>query len=358
VVGNNMSAGVLHSGATFLLPKPPGLLRWKLHPDYTGILERYTDWIHELLSSWRNDDVDAFRSGRFEMWVCLCFPDVASKIADDLARLAALMFVIDDLTSNEADAPEIATVRISQWFATVIAVMRSGETKHRALIDGVPEYLLSPLEITCGRIRSGMSSPQWSRFMDQLETWAQGSVSESRLRARHASVAFTDYLALRRRSVCVTPWCVLAEYGLGIDLTDFAHFPELRKIHETAVTHAMLTNDLHSFRAEYYKGDFVNAIIVGCSREKMSLQDSVDQVCAMIARAERDFVCERSRVLAGTLGTRPDVRRYLSALEYLLAGNMRWSYLTGRYHGPGYAWNGELSGRVILQPDRTVLIRE
>lgn len=38
----------------------------------------------------------------------------------------------------------------------------------------------------------------------------------------------------------------------------------------------------------------------------------------------------------------------------MMSGNLHWSYLTPRYHGPDHVWNGSTSGTVTLHPDRTI----
>ena len=64
---------------------------------------------------------------------------------------------------------------------------------------------------------------------------------------------------------------------------------------------------------------------------------------------------QRDELFATELGHRREVRRYVTGLEHLMAGSLRWSYITGRYHGKDHAWNGKIGGTVTLLPDRTLL---
>jgi hypothetical protein len=85
--------------------------------------------------------------------------------------------------------------------------------------------------------------------------------------------------------------------------------------------------------------------------EGMPLQKIINKLCEEINRLEADFIQQRKEISASSLGHYPGLRDYIDAIGYMMSGSLFWSYLTTRYHGPGYIWTGNTSGTVTLFSD-------
>src|SRR5262249_29285185 len=147
---------------------------------------------------------------------------------------------------------------------------------------------------------------------------------------------YDTYMRMRYNTIGMKAFFVLAEYGLGPDLSEEMAHKDMRDIHSIALEHISVVNDLFSFRKEYYAKEYINSICILCDQERLDLQGAVYKASGIIHAKESAFLDKRGEILSGKLGARPGVRAYLDELGYTLAGNLQWSYLTPRYHGAGH----------------------
>ncbi|MFE0063411.1 terpene synthase family protein [Streptomyces sp. NPDC059003] len=351
-----MDEPLFRDGDRVCLPAPAALLPCRSHPESEGITAHHVQWVRRSLPFLEEPQLQSLLGAHYDRWVCMCFPDIARDIAEDLTNLVTLMFLADDLTSRPGrDTSSVTHTRAA--YDALLDVMQ-GTRAHPRSAGQLPVSLLTLAGELFGSIRARMPTTQWHRWANNMRAWAEGAIQETAVRRRGKPLSFAEYLTLRRHSVCVTPWCVLGEYGLGIDLSAIAEHPAFRDLIGAVTDHALLTNDLHSFRAEHYNGDDINVIAVLCRAEGLSLQGAVDRTSMMIHDAEHSFIQQRERIRSSSMGSTAEMHVYFQALGHLLAGNTRWSYLTGRYHGNGYEWNGALSGTITLTPDCTVRLQE
>jgi aristolochene synthase len=100
--------------------------------------------------------------------------------------------------------------------------------------------------------------------------------------------------------------------------------------------HAALVNDLFSYRREVAIMDkgkvsalMVNAVTVVMNERELSEVDAIRWLEEYVVKLEEDF--EGKIVAAKQLGEEV-VARYAQALEQLMAGNLKWSIVCGRYN--------------------------
>ena len=348
-------ARFFEDGATFELAEPLGLLECRCHPDSDEITADYVRWVRtELARHATPEQVHAILAARYELWTCLGFAQAMPERAGLIARWTTLYFILDDIVTNGDDDGGADAAR-PQVVLDVLAAMLSGDGGALLPRDGgVPAALLALIGDVFARLRANMGAPQWQRLVRELIAWGELCVREMDARTSRVELSFEDVVALREVSSCSVPCSIYVEYSLGIDLGE-SRPPMLRRIERAYARHATIVNDLHSFRLEHYNDDHVNAVAAGCLVDGLSLQESVDRVSELISHTERAFVDQRDELFAAELGQRWEVRRYVTGLEHLMAGNLRWSYVTGRYHGKDHAWNGKTGGTVTLLPDRTLL---
>jgi hypothetical protein len=349
-------ARLFEDGATFTMPAPIGLLAYRLHPDYDELAAAYVRWVHAELRPRSREELGTILAGRHDLWACLAYPRAKRDRAEVLVRWTSLMFIFDDLTTRLVKHMRIdaCTSRAQAMFDLLLAIVRGDDPPIDSDALGIPSARLALLRGVYTDIRMAMTPAQWQRFVSLVAAFAASVVREVGPRAASGGLSFDDLVALRALSSGAAPCASLLEYGLGIDLGD-DETEQLRHIRQAFAVQTTLTNDLHSFRAEHYDGDHVNAVAIGCLVDGLTLQDSVDRVSAVIADAERRFVRERDELFGTALGQRTDLRDYVTGLGELMAGNARWSYITGRYHGTEHVWNGRTHGTVTLLPDRTIL---
>ncbi|WP_189858006.1 terpene synthase family protein [Streptomyces poonensis] len=158
------------------------------------------------------------------------------------------------------------------------------------------------------------------------------------------------YLCMRRETIGMPVFMALAQVERGMNVTEKA-FHATRTAANLVNDHVTLTNDVFSVRKELCSGDCVNGVVAWALHKGTGLQEAVDEACALIDEKEQQFLAERDRLLSAL----PELEPYLDRLGHIISGNQHWNYLTPRYHGEGYIWNGLKSGYVELRPDRTVI---
>jgi hypothetical protein len=147
----------------------------------------------------------------------------------------------------------------------------------------------------------------------------------------------------------------LLEYGLGIDLTrELAAHPELNRLNILVARHWLGVNDIFSYRKELYSGDTMNEINFAMADNGGDLQAAVDHIADTVRQTEDEFTTLTQRLLTGPASHNPDLGKYLEALQWMIAGNLEWSYITPRYNGTGHVWNGLTDAIVTLTPQRTI----
>lgn len=79
----------------------------------------------------------------------------------------------------------------------------------------------------------------------------------------------------------------------------------------------------------------------------------MDQVCRLTGQHEKSYIAARDVIIVSALGARTDVRAYLGGLDHLLAGTQEFEYITPRYYGDGFVWDGTTSGWISLTATAT-----
>ncbi len=344
---------VFDSGTQFHLPELARRIPVCCHPRCQRIRQESNRWVRSRLGfALHNDsELDAFCACEYALWACLLFPALLEDRTLDISDWTQYFFVFDNVCSG---AGQLARRKegARELFAAIKAVMRG----RPASLDNAYAAVFEELWL---RIAPGMSLAQRERFERAVVCFVDGCFAEVSSRAAGQVLDYEAYMQIRRDSVGGKMYFILVEYGLRIDLTADLPGPlpgdgPLGGLIGLALDYLILTNDLFSFRAECAKSDYVNAVSAFMYHEGLSLQASVNKLCSVADRLEEEFLDQRERILAGTLGRRADVEAYVEALGNMMSGNLHWSYLTPRYHGQGHVWNGATSGTLTLHVDRTV----
>jgi hypothetical protein len=347
------AAPLFRAGTRVRLPQLAQRLPVRCHPGLKRIRRRSNRWVREHLGFALTDGTasDHFFACDYGLWTCLILPTSIEKRALDACDWTQYFFMFDNVCSGAGKLAR-QTDSARELFGAIKAIVCGQEaTPGDAYATAFEDAWL--------RITSPMPAGQARRFAASVDCFLNGCLAEVGSRAAGRILDFETYMRTRHDSVGGKMYFLLAEHGLGIDLTDAlpGSLPgtgPLGELTATALDYLILTNDLFSFRAECTKGDFVNAVSAFVLHDGLSLQGSIDKLCEVIDARECDFLAQRAAILRGPLASRPDVQAYVEALGYMMAGNLHWSYLTPRYHGLGHVWNGASSGTLTLYTDRTV----
>ncbi|MFI6566123.1 terpene synthase family protein [Streptomyces sp. NPDC050534] len=195
--------------------------------------------------------------------------------------------------------------------------------------------------------------PYWERFVREgLSGWAR--VSDAKELRPERIDDFQTYLTLRRTDFGIDLIPVSLEFATGIELSDLRGDSHFEAFHQAVSNHAVLVNDLMSFRNEYYTGEQMNALFVLQRCEGMPIQEAADKVCREVAAAEDEFFSRASSLLESHPGRRKELGRYIEDWRHVLGGHMAWEFSSTRYNGKDHVWDGSIPERITITPDRTI----
>jgi hypothetical protein len=194
------------------------------------------------------------------------------------------------------------------------------------------------------RITPGLSPVQAERLVASLRDYLHGCAVEIRAKLNGEIVSLETCMAVRVESFGCGFLKLLTEYAAEVDMSGYSDL--LADAHHNAMCQLILVNDLLSWRKEYNQEDVMTAMRVLCERDGLPLQDAIHKVCELITYHERAYLESRDRILSAN--ATPDVRAYLNGLDYLIAGSQEFEYLTPRYFGDGFVWDGATSGWLSL----------
>jgi hypothetical protein len=251
-----------------------------------------------------------------DRWSAWCYPTAATDRAIDIVDLITLLFALDDLAVHHPGV-----------FSQVTAEYFTARPPSTCFGRALQEVL--------GRLRQKAYAKVTGRVLAGLRGHLEGALAETRCRPDGRFVALEEYVPLRREAIGGRFCAALAEYGLGIDLSpQMAADADLADAWIPVTDHWILVNDLFSLGKEVTDADTMNLVLVMMHHQGIGLQAAVSQVGADIRRVDAAHQVTR-RQLAHRYrkhSAAADIGRYLDALDHLLAGNLRWSTETRRYH--------------------------
>ncbi|HET8659965.1 MAG TPA: cytochrome P450 [Micromonosporaceae bacterium] len=327
----------------FFLPELPRMLPVAYHPKAAQIEMASNAWVCQLLSGCfaGEEDLLRFLRQRNGLYGPLTVPTASEERARNIADWYQFVTVIDSFVSDRSELGASHS-RAREVFARVMAQFRGdAETS-----DQFP-YGRAAKDMWL-RISSGLTPAQVPRFTGSLEAFLRGCAAEIRSKLNGEIPDYETCMAIRTDSFGCAFLELLTEYSLGVDLTDLTGSPELAEVHGHGMRQLILVNDLLSWRKEHEQQDTMTTIRVLREREGMALQSAVDRLCELVEHHEKAYIAARDEVLDGRLGEREDVRAYLRGLDYLIGGSQEFEYLTPRYFGDGFVWDGATSGWLSL----------
>lgn len=201
------------------------------------------------------------------------------------------------------------------------------------------------------RISPGLTPPQIERFAASIKAFLAGCATEIRTKLRNEVPDYERCMAVRQDSFGCDFIELMTEYGAAVDMSEV--LPDLSEVHLHGRRQMIIVNDLLSWRKEHAQDDRMTAVRVLIDREGLGLQEAVDHLCVLVDHHERAYIDARDRVLNSSLGRHTEVRTYLSALDHVIGGSQEFEYLTPRYFGDGFVWDGSTSGWISLDAPRT-----
>ncbi|MFI1865169.1 terpene synthase family protein [Streptomyces jumonjinensis] len=342
----------LTPGTRVRLPEIGHYLFCELHPDHAAIIRENDDWTAGALLAGRPaDEIARTREILGSQLTCMAYPHGDRDRVHDICNITDFGFVVDD------DLARMLGPHGWTGTAARLTVDRYAEAIWESALGKTPPDAPFPPEAIrelFGRIRSRVGEGFFERLLKGMASWlAEGQTEELAPVVADHPDPLVPYLRLRRKSAGCVAYEGYSQYVLGMEnLADALATEEVRAYHRATTASWVLPNDLFSFRAECFGGDHNNAVCLLRRVRGLSLQEAVDDVAARIGAAQLDVLEQYDRITASSRAG-AELETYLLTLQNVAAANLRWSYMTPRYHGENFRWNGVLSGELTLDPGHT-----
>lgn len=320
------------------LSLPDGVLPLGVeHPESAAARNLHDQWFLPVLRALRREEVlesvnrhDLFRLASF---VSPRAP--VQKVANTAISLSAAI-VVDDVF----DSTGVAGNDVGDFIAVMHGAAVAGMSSELVLWQQAMEHL-----------RSQTSDGVFQRLTGFFEQWLRSLDSPS-----HKFDDMDSYLEYRRCNLGFDCLRGFVEYALDIDMSVVPPSPDLDAFDAACGVHMSLVNDLFSYRKEAGDADVANALNILRRGRGVSLQDAVDQVCDRIRDAERDLDRHARTLSEGDDAHARTMRLYTDTMKANVGGHFAWTMSTPRFNGKGHAWDGTLPSRMLLRPDRTLLL--
>jgi hypothetical protein len=332
----------------FYLPQLPRLLPYAYHPQAARIEIASNGWVRHFLGDRFPNERELLRflRQRNGLYGPLTVPAATDRRARDIADWYQFVTVIDSFVSDRTTLGA-SHDGARQVFADIMADFQGGGRQPAGETPEEPGYGAAARDLW-HRISPGLSDGQVRRLADSLEAFLRGCAAEIQAKLTADIPDYETCMTVREDSFGCEFLKLLTEYGAGVDMTAHTTSAEFVDVHIHAMRQLILVNDLLSWRKEHADDDVMTTVRVLIQRYGMGLQPAVDELCRLVEYHENEYIAARDRILSGPLGAADDVRAYLGGLDYLIGGSQEFEYLTPRYFGDGFVWDGTTSGWVSL----------
>ncbi|XP_024535052.1 (E)-2-epi-beta-caryophyllene synthase-like [Selaginella moellendorffii] len=340
----------------FDLPSIPCSIPLECHPEFSRISEVTDAWAIRMLGITDPYERQKAIQARFGLLTALATPRGESSKLEVASKHFWTFFVLDDIAETDFGEEE------GQKAADILLEVAEGSyvfsEKEK---QKNPSYAM--FEEVMSSFRSLMDPPLFARYMTCLKNFLDSVVEEASLRFAKSIPSLEKYQLLRRETVFVeASGGIMCEFCMDLKLDKgVVESPEFVAFVKAVVDHAALVNDLLSFRHEMKIKCFHNylCVIFFHSPDNASFQETVDKVCKMIQENEAEILQLQKKVMKMGVETgNKDLVEYATWYPCFASGHLRWSYVTGRYHGlDNPLLNGEpFHGTWFLHPEVTLML--
>ena len=237
------------------------------------------------------------------------------------------LFLFDDGFCDESETGSCPAA-VSGLAAQVLTVVETGDAPPRATEQVRP--FLAALADLRARLARLATPGQLARFTAEVTGYLLALTWEAAHRETAAPADLTEYRVMRRRSGAVPTCLALIEVINGFELPDRLRGPvAFAEANDAVADITSWANDILSYPKELQRSTHVLSLPAVLAHQRGL---SAAQALGEAARLHDARVFAYQELEAALRAQQePLVRRYLADLRSWIAGNLAWSYETGRY---------------------------
>ncbi|EFJ07404.1 hypothetical protein SELMODRAFT_429799 [Selaginella moellendorffii] len=157
---------------------------------------------------------------------------------------------------------------------------------------------------------------------------------------------FEIYMWMREVTAGVIPCMVAMDFlnNFGLEEEGVLDDPHIQTLEVIANRHSFLANDMVSFKKEWACEQYLNSVALVGYSSNCGLNEAMEKVAQMVQDLEKEFADIKQKVLSNKDLNKGNVMGYVQSLEYFMAANIEFSWISARYHGVGWVSPAEKYG--------------
>lgn len=257
-------------------------------------------------------NVDFFIENKSHMFTYSVIPMCLSDRMLDCCNIVTLFFIIDDLYEEENKKHR----SISDFIYILDNNNNIKDNKYLNLFYKIWNDI---------KLKSSVNS--LNQFSNSIKDWF------STLKIKTTNLDRYSYLPFRRVNSGFFFTLSVLRYGMDINLTEnVLNDKYIKSIQNIVGDHAMLVNDLYSYKKECIKNVNKsyqsNIISILKNTENFNTKAAIDETINIILDKEKQF----KKLINKNPYKNKEICRYINSLEYVMSGNHYWSTITARYN--------------------------
>lgn len=259
-------------------------------------------------------NVDFFVESKLHMFTFAVIPYCLTNRILDCCNIITLFFIIDDLY-EENNQPH-------STISDFINILNNNKNDKNS--DN--KYLILFYKIWVN-IKSNSNIISLKQFSNSIKDWF------STLKIKTTDFNRYSYLPFRRVNSGIFFVLSVLRYGMNINLDDnILNSDYIKNIQEIVGDHAMLVNDIYSYKKECIKNINKsyqsNMISILENTENLDTNSSIKEIIDVVLEKEKQF----KELINKNPYENKEVNKYIDSLEYVMSGNYYWSTITNRYN--------------------------
>lgn len=261
-------------------------------------------------------------AAKFGSLVSRTYPHAPLEELQIVTDWTVWMFILDDLSETLAKEPDSLAAMYS-GFLDILKGVRAGE----------PE---NPLAVALQDIRSRLlqkATPAWmSRFIRTFEECCESWVWEARNLTNGTIPDVATYIQMRPFTGALMTVIEMIDITEGIDLSaEVRQHEAVQRLTLIANNVVNYPNDIFSVEKEIKAGEIHNLVLLLQREHQLSFQEAIDRAAEMHNSEVRAFIDLEKQLPSFGAQADWDLKRYLSALRFIMRGHLDWAQASGRY---------------------------
>jgi len=298
----------------------------KLHPLTTSVLPRNQKY---FLDNWpfpTEESRAEFVISDIGLYTCYVFPMALNERIELTCRMNTILFLADDILDSYSTT-EAGSSDFYKQFAGII--LGDPNIKPSSKVEEILSANLQEIRMT-GSLGND--------FCNTVLDWFKICTNMKR-RKLQATTNFQDYLEYRTvdsgalMEMAIMRWCINDTAGAAV----LQEVLTVQQLQQVAANHLFLVNDLFSYPREKERmkegelgAALVNAVAVIMNERDVSEEEAMRWLEGYICELEGEM--EHMIQVYDGVGMEV-VHKYSYHLMEMMAGNLMWSLICGRYHG-------------------------